>query len=76
MLKILTQDLLQTVQLLQKTSTDAYLQLNCAGDQLKITFENADRQLVTVTIYCESLAIPAKVDKAEGLRQVLQGLKP
>lgn len=72
MIKIHTVELKQLVSYLDKTSNDAYLLLSQVDGKLFVQFQNADGQIVEVTLFDESTQLFAKVTSSERLSNLVR----
>lgn len=72
MIKIHTVELKQLVSYLDKTSNDAYLLLSQVDGKLFVQFQNADGQIVEVTLFDESTQLFAKVTSSERLANLVR----
>jgi hypothetical protein len=72
LIKIHTVELKQLVSYLDKTSNDAYLLLSQVDGKLFVQFQNADGQIVEVTLFDESTQLFAKVTSSERLANLVR----
>lgn len=75
MVKVSVSELEQLLTLIKSTSRDLHVMVHSEPACLKITFENADSQISTVSLYDESTALYAKVSGSEPLAYALNRLK-